>query len=386
MFECLQDKNVQLMLKLSRENKFDFSSLVDELASVDMHEFFILCVEHELEGVIAARILKHDICELTGEWRDAYERDKARLSFLKNKASDICDLMDKNGIKMVILKNGGIMSDMVEDVAACPMEDIDSLVKKSDFLKAHALLEQSGLKFTFRSQYEKEDLDAAFREGSTEYYIDMPGDGVMWFELAWRAVAGRWIRQDLEPDTNELIDRAYKAKDSNIGVLSPEDNLLQVCVHTAKHSYVRAPGLRLHLDVERIVAHKKIDWDMFVQRVKSAHVKISTYFSLYFAKMLFDTPIPNHVFAELEPKRAKKRKILKIIDKVGLLYPKKKKFTKIQFLRFQTALYDTFYDMLRVLYPKNGRLHEIYNYKSPFLTPFYIILRAFDLMGIRRKK
>ena len=48
---------------------------------------------------------------------------------------------------------------------------------------------------------------------------------------------------------------------SNVRILAPEDNLLQVALHTAKHSYVRAPGFRLHSDVDRVVRFQSIDWN-----------------------------------------------------------------------------------------------------------------------------
>ncbi|MFR3754391.1 MAG: nucleotidyltransferase family protein [Enterocloster sp.] len=139
----------------------------------------------------------------------------------------------------------------------------------------------NGFEFKFRSEFEKENLQEAFLDGSTEYFMPMPDGGNMWFELSHRAIAGRWIRPDKEPDTDELFRRFYYADNTDIGILSPEDNLLQVCIHTAKHSYVRSPGLRLHLDVERIVRHKQIDWKIFLERVEQAHVTTSTYYSLY---------------------------------------------------------------------------------------------------------
>lgn len=386
MFEELNRQDVQLMLDLSREKLVDTEELRRRLSAIDMKSFFELCLEHEMDGVVASHILQNGIIELPDYWMQAYEIEKKHLSFLRDKAAEICDEMDKNGIRMVVLKNGGIMSDMVEDAAACPMEDIDSLVKKSDFKKAHDILIKNGLTFKFRSEFEFEELEQAFRDGSTEYYITTPEGKKMWFELAWRAVAGRWIRLDLEPDCDKLIDASYCAKDTKVGILSPEDNLLQVCVHTAKHSYVRAPGLRLHLDVERIVAHKEIDWDVFLEKVKAAHVKTSTYFSLYLAKMLFDTPIPDHVLDSIRPSKRKEKKILSLISSAGLLHPKAGKFTKFKFLRFQTSLYDSARDMWFVLYPKHGKLHEIYGYKNPLKTPYYILLRGLDLVGIRKKK
>jgi len=386
MFEELNRQDVRLMLDLSREKLVNTEDLCDRLSHIDMRSFFDLCLEHEMDGVVASHILQNDLILLPDYWMQAYEEEKKHLTFLRDKAAAICQEMDKNGIRMVVLKNGGIMSDMVDDAAACPMEDIDSLVKKSDFKKAHEILINNGLIFKFRSEFEFEELEQAFRDGSTEYFVTTPEGKEMWFELAWRAVAGRWIRLDLEPDCDELIDASYTAGDTKVGILSPEDNLLQVCVHTAKHSYVRAPGLRLHLDVERIVAHKKIDWDKFLEKTKAAHVKTSTYFSLYLAKMLFDTPIPESVLRALKPSKGKEKRILSLISSAGLLHPKGHKFTKLEFLRFQTSLYDGVRDMWFVLYPKDGRLHEIYGYKNPLKTPYYLIVRGLDLIGIRKKK
>lgn len=386
MFDNIHNVDVQLMLDLSREKRDSSLKLKERLENVDMQLLFNLCEEHELDGVVASHIIHDGLCNLPSYWMNSYSKRKEQLSFFKEKTINICFEMYNNGIKMLVLKNGGIMCDMVSDEAACPMEDIDSLVKKDDFLKAHEILIHNGFKFKFRSDYEKEDLINAFRDGSTEYYIESPYGNEMWFELSWRAVSGRWIRQDLEPSADDLVKKSYFAPGTKVGILSPEDNLLQVCVHTAKHSYVRAPGLRLHLDVERIVAHKRINWQLFVKKVCDAHVKTSSYFSLYFAKFLFGTEIPEWVFVALTPSKKKKRRILLMLSNAGLLYPKKRKFSKIQFLKFQTSLYDSLLDMWYVFYPKNKRLHDMYNYSQSWKTPYYLVIHGLDLIGIRKKK
>ncbi len=318
------------------------------------------------------------------EWKQEYEKQKSRLDFLKDKAMEVCSILADNDIPMVILKNGGIMITIMDDAVQCPMEDIDSLVRKKDFYKAHEILVKHGFVFKFRSEFEREKLDEAYRNGSTEYKFTMPDGNLMWFELAWRSVAGRWIRPDLEPDTDEFMARSIVPDGTNVHVLSPEDNLLQVCIHTAKHSYVRAPGLRLHLDVDRIVTHSLIDWGAFLERVRNTHVRTSTYLSLFIPSVLFRTNIPQYVLDEL--KTEKTNKLLDLLSIAGLPHPKKIKFNKWQFLRFQTGLYDSFNDVYRVLVPDRNYMHETYNYKSSFSTPYYLLIRSLDLVGIRMKK
>ena len=185
MFGFLNDEYVKIMLDLSR-TKFtndDISRMKEQIKSIDLNNLFSLCVQHELVGVVGSAICTYNITALPTQWMEEYNRQKGHLGFLKEKAKEVCQKMYDNNIPMVILKNGGIMIDMIDDVAACPMEDIDSLVRKSDFKKAHEILISSGFVFKFRSEFEFEKLEEAYQDGSTEYYIMTPIEEKMWFVL-----------------------------------------------------------------------------------------------------------------------------------------------------------------------------------------------------------
>ena len=385
LFDFLRIEEFRLMVDMAKENHDlqDSEDIKARFCRVDPVAFFQLCHEHELDGVVGAYALSLGL-ELPEVWQKEYDRQLQHLSFLKEKAAAISKIMDDNGISMVILKNGGIMMGLVDNAAKCPMEDIDSLVRKQDFHKAHEILIQNGFVFKFRSEYEAEKLEEAYRDGSTEYYIITPAGEKMWFELAWRAVAGRWIRPDLEPDTDGFMARSKYAGNTKARILSPEDNLLQVCIHTAKHSYVRAPGLRLHMDVDRIVAHENIDWNVFLKAVKATHVKTSTYLSLYIPTVLFGTQVPQYVLTALKPRN--EEKLLRMLGKAGLPHPKAPKFGKVSFLLFQTSLYDSILDVFRVLYPGKEWMNERYGCTSWLGRCVKTITRALDLIGIRKKK
>ena len=385
LFAFMQDDIYKLMLDMSKEchTAEELDNIKKRYVQTDNEALFAVCNEHELDGVVGTLALSLGLV-LCEKWQAAYTQQKEHLTFLCEKAKEICKIMDDNGIPMVVLKNGGIMIGLVEEAAKCPMEDIDSLICKKDFYKAHEILVQNGFVFKFRSEYEAEKLDEAYRDGSTEYYIVTPAGEKMWFELAWRAVAGRWIRPDLEPDTDGFIANSYAPEGTKARILSPEDNLLQVCIHTAKHSYVRAPGLRLHMDVDRIVAHTEIDWDLFLKKVEDTHVKTSVYLSLFIPTVLFGTKVPQEVLDVLKPKKIKR--LMKLLAKAGLPHPLERKFNKIQFLRFQTALYDSKKDVLRVIYPGKAWIKERYGAKTQMQVWKCVTMRVFDLVGIRKKK
>lgn len=266
------------------------------------------------------------------------------------------------------------------------MGDIDTLVNKDDFLEAHQTLIDMGFEFEFRSEHELEDLDQAFIDGGTEYYFTDHEGNEMWFELSWRPISGRWIRLDKEPDAKMMINNSILVDDTKVRILAPEDNLLQVAIHTAKHSYVRDPGFRLHLDVERIVKHSEINWKVFQKKVELVGTKTAVYYSLYIAARLFDTPIPQTLLIELKPGWLKNWYITRTLKKAELLHPTAQKFSKVGFVLFQIMLYDNVIDIYKVIIPSSKWLKEKYKYKSSLLTPWYMFVRFLDLIGFRKSK
>lgn len=387
MFSFVNQPDVELMLQMSKERhtEDEKKDLLEKFEKVNQQQFISLCTEHQFEGIVAA-FLKKSNYNMSEEWIKIYNYCNRIATEKLEAAKNICDLMHKNGIKIVVLKNGGILADIIDDPAKMPMGDIDTLISKKDFLKAYEIMLADGYVFEYSNEYEIPDINNAYRDGDAEYVKMIADDHKLIVEIAWRVVAGRWMRPDREPDTDSAIKNSHYAKNSYIGILSPEDNLLQVCIHTAKHSYLRAPGLRLNLDVERIVSNCDIDWNVFLTKVKSAHTKTAAYYSLYIPVILFGTPVPQFVLDELCPKHKKQVRIEKMLEKAGFLYPKERKFSKIEFLRFQTSLYDSFGDLWHTLYPNANWMKTRYNFKNSLLIPYYIVLRAFDLVGIRKKQ
>lgn len=377
----------KLMSYIIREknSEEEISYIKQSNSLLHSNTFYEVAKEHELVSTIAVKLKKKTGIELGEVWQQEVENTRQRLTFLFNQVEKLGEDLEAHSIPLILLKNGGIAIDIMEDLAECPMGDIDMLCRKSDFFTVHEIILKHGFKFKFRSIYEFEDLDEAFADGSTEYSIDNNGE-TAWIELAWRPIAGRWIRKDKEPDADALVKYSHKAQSSCCRVLSNEDNLLQVSIHTAKHSYVRAPGYRLHLDVDRIVSNKSIDWQLFIQKANAVHSTTAVYFSLYFAHDILGTQIPEWVLAKLKPNRNKERRIMKMLLKANLMHPHERKFSKIGFLKFQTSLYDSMDDMLSVLFPPISSLKAKYKYGNPLLTPYYWLVYALDMVGIRKSK
>jgi hypothetical protein len=292
----------------------------------------------------------------------------------------IADKLTEKGIPLIILKNGGIARGIYPCPGCCPMGDLDVLVEKKHFQRAHQVLLNHGFYFEFRSLLEEPDIRTAEKNGGAEYWKILANEDKLWFELQWRAVAGRWIRPEQEPSTEDLMKRSISVSGTTVRILSPEDNLLQVSLHAAKHSYVRAPGMRLHTDVDRIVRYQSIDWGVFLKYVLDLQVKTAVYFSLAIPNALFGTPIPEEVLVRLKPPAWKVKLISGWLKKAGLFNPNERKFGKVKYILFNILLYDDFSGLWRAVFPEKKWMEKRYGFKNNLLLPAYYIGRLKDLL------
>ena len=193
------------------------------------------------------------------------------------------------------------------------------------------------------------------------------------------------IRPDQEPDPEALVERSVPIEGTSVRLLNPEDNLLQVCLHTAKHSYVREPGFRLHLDVLRILAATDIDWQLFADKVKFHRVKTPVYFSLLIPYQLLGAAVPEAILQELRPPAWKENFLFAAIQRAGLFNPKERKFTRVEYILFNVLLYDDLPGLLRGVFPSPQWMKNRYNFSSDFLLPFFYVLRLINLIFRRLK-
>ena len=380
----LTDSETFLCKVLTHRRYLDCQKVKALFKDLDTESLYNLTKHNKTESIAAdALSCCVEVDLLPQYWNDAFEEIDIRIGSYMQELDKASKLLSDNNIEMVALKNSGITRGLYTRYGACPMGDIDVLVRKQDFRKAHRILVDHGYEMKFRSPLEEEDIEKAEQGGGAEYAVKLPNGGNLWFELQWRPVAGRWIRPDQEPSADELMERSVSIEGSSAKLLAPEDNLLQVCLHTAKHTYVRAPGFRLHTDVDRIVRECDIDWEVFTQRVVSLEVKTATFFSLALASDLLNTPVPDHVISRLSPSKWKVNVISKWLQTVGLFDPDGKKWSSIGYIIFVSLLYDSFSGFVRGVIPDSIWMKQRYGFNNSLLLPFYHIYRLINLVWKR---
>lgn len=271
---------------------------------------------------------------------ETHQRATDRIEVMLAAADDVAAVLDGAGIPTLALKNVGIARAIYPCAACTPMGDIDLVVSRSDFRKAHDLLVEHGLLHDTRApEVEPADIDHGYESGGSEYRYGA-GASEVWVELQWRPVAGRWIRPHQEPDADDLIARSRPIEGTSLRLLDPTDNMLQVALHTAKHSYCRAPGLRLHTDVHRLATYDPPDWDVVVDSAWRLNVATAIYFSLDIAAALLRSPVPSNVRKALRPDPTRRRVIQGMLRRTSIFEPREIKFNRAQMLAFHGLLYD----------------------------------------------
>lgn len=360
--------------------KNEIKNLYEEVGDDKLWKF---STKEKSQSIVSRAFEKiYDRGNINKKWLEASNNISNQINLYMNELDKLSYKLSQNGIQILALKNTGIARGIYKDYASSPMGDIDLLVKPKDFYKAHKFLIELGYEFADRSPFEIRNIKQAFKNGGAEYKCKLINKKILWIELQWRSVAGRWIQPSQEPSAEILFKNSIPIENSTCRLLSPEDNLLQVCLHTAKHSYVRAPGFRLHTDVDRIVNFNTINWDEFCCKVEYLRVRTPVYLALLIPKVLLRSKIPKEVLQRLNFSPLKHLLIQNWLLKVGLFGPDEKKWTKLGYIFFNLILFDTFYDLFRAIFPRKRDLKL--ESENTFLLFFYF-RRIFGLLFKRSK-
>ena len=320
----------------------------------------------------------------SNKWLNAHETSHDKNSKFLNELDRVTLIAHRFGIQMCLIENGSIIRTVYECPGCFSSGDLDVLVLPGDIEKIDKMLLSEGYTKVFRHA---DNIDP-MQKGWQVYKILLEDKTTFYLNIQWVPVLLRWLPIGLQPSIEQLFQRSIeiKERETKIRILSNEDNLFILALHTASHSYIKSPGFRLHLDVERWVKNIEIDWDKFIRLTKEHYVCRRVFTSLYLAKYFLNTPIPDYVINDLSPPPIAKEKILSIIEKNGLFNPDSKKFSKIEYILFDILLTDgnLLDGILNAFFPSFIWMKYFYSFKNPLLLPYYYLKRFFEL-GFKKR-
>ena len=171
------------------------------------------------------------------------------------------------------------------DLALRDFSDLDVLVQPRDVLKAKAALGSLG--YTVNTQL-SEVAERAYLATGYEYTFDGPA-GRNLLEIQWN-ILPRFYALDFDCDKVFARAQTVTVCGRAVRALSPEDLLLTLCVHAAKHAWVRLYWVR---DIAATVQSQAIDWAEFERRARGLGMARMVGVSLLLTHQLLRADVPD---------------------------------------------------------------------------------------------
>jgi hypothetical protein len=263
---------------------------------------------------------------LRPHWRELLAKNEARVTDLIDALGAVGARLTAAGCRWAAIEGGGVMlSSALPARSFCP-SDIDLLVAQEDWAKTAACFEAEG----FASE-EREGRAVTQRR---EYQR-----GKLWLGVGCVPFERKWVPLRFSDCSGEWLARAVDSrKDPRIKTLDATDGLAFVAMHTSLHSYIRAPGVRLHVDVDRLVRDNAIDWPRFVSTVQAMGVGVRAFTSLSMAAGLLATPVSQEILEALHPGSSRWRRIESVLAGQGVISNGQPKLGGMQTIRLDALL------------------------------------------------
>jgi len=209
--------------------------------------------------------------------------------------------LEENNYPYLSIKGSTLAQELYQDISMRQFSDIDIFVDEKDIYQISELLIELGytpvlpLSLLKRKKFLELDNDFSFRHNKTNALL----------ELHWKLFPKR---HKMSLPFSELYSRSVKLSLQNrkINTLSPEDNLLYLSLHGAKHIFERYEWV---YDLDRLIrTYPDLDLVQLYHHAKDIQVETPFLLGIFLSHSLFKTPIPEAL------KAYKTAHIQKLID------------------------------------------------------------------------
>jgi hypothetical protein len=306
------------------------------------------------------------------ELRSRYENNGRKNLRFTGELFRILDCLEVNGVAAIPYKGPVLAETVYGDLGLRCFSDLDILVLPADVVRAKAALQTLG--YTPSSQLSDAEERAYIATGY-EYTFDGPA-GRNLLEIQW-GVLPRFYAVDF--DSGALFARAVTGSlgGRTVRVLSSEDLLLALCVHAAKHAWIRLCWLR---DIAGVIESPPLDWNLINQRARGLGIRRILEISLLLAHRLLGARVPEW----LRENRQDDRELESLCDEIARHIPEGEEYTAESFeyfaliFRLRERMSDRLRFAFRLAFTPSMGEWAVVRLPDP-LFPLYRIIRLFRL-------
>jgi hypothetical protein len=231
--------------------------------------------------------------------RGHYLSNLGRNIFLTNELTKIVDLLDAHRIAAILFKGPSLASSVYGYLGLRQFNDLDLLIHKEDVLRTMDLLRVHG----FHPEYPLTRKQETYLLHHNYHYALRRNDLKVIVEIHWG------LTPSYSPFTMDM-DRLWKTsrpillQGKSIRTFAPEDSLLTLCEHGARHRWERLSWI---CDIAELInCNKQMNWSETLQRAEEAGGKRMVSLGLCLANELFRTHLPEHVIDWMQTDRVVK--------------------------------------------------------------------------------
>ncbi len=203
-------------------------------------------------------------------------------------------ILDQNALPYITIKGPVLAQELYRDITKRQISDLDILVSEHDLLAiADILLErgfQSSLPLSLLSNsgFIALDNDFTFLHHTKKIMV----------ELHWKLFPARH-KMPLEFGTLHHNARKIILQKHPLTTLSPENNLLYLSLHAAKHLFEQLKWL---CDIDRLVRNSTaLDLERVLETADQIEVSDALLLALLMSKELYHTPLPDQITERRSP-------------------------------------------------------------------------------------
>jgi putative nucleotidyltransferase-like protein len=256
-----------------------------------------LAEKHSVLGLAASRLREGAEGAVPPEiLRELKERYRAQALFTLRLTAEMFRLFERfaaSGVEALVIKGPVLSTRCYGDPALRQYGDLDLIVRDKDILRSTELMITLGYEPTVPLKAihaKKIPGEYVFRQSSTKLLVEFHTEGTF-----------RYHPQPLPVE--KLFERQARVRIDahDVPALSPEDELILICIHGAKHFWEQLSYLA---DVAAFVSNQELDW----ARVRSSAEEVGgermLKVGLRLAADVLGAPLPENVAALVRSDRA----------------------------------------------------------------------------------
>jgi hypothetical protein len=228
--------------------------------------------------------------------REAYLASAARNTLLMHQLGSVLHSLGAVDIQAVPLKGACLASCVYKHVGLRPMADLDILVKAADIGKAVEVVRALG--YDSAQPFDPSTEKLSFQDMppmSRRFSLDI--------EFHWTLVTPRCRARLDDESIRGLWERAQPATVAGVPVLvlSPEDQLLHLCMHLSVHHRFNGVSLKHAVDIAEVCRKygPNLDWGTVAVRARAWDVQNGILVALRLAKDIAGACVPPSFDEEL---------------------------------------------------------------------------------------